>query len=305
MNFYLIGIDYKRTPIDIREAIYWKRADIGRFWSSHGQRTAILSTCNRFEIYGVTEDIFKVGVALDIFKARFAPLFNNAYILYHGKNVLRHLVRIASGLESQIRGELQISSQLSAWAGKENFPKELSELVYDALLAAHDIRAKSGLNRPEKNIAVLVYDRISIAAKPNKLLNVVVAGTGKIAELFAAYKPQGVKVDFASRRNIAKARELAKETGGRAILLKELPEYLLNADVLVSATASPHRVFSRNYCSKISALREKELYIYDLAMPRDVDPDVRNIEGIILKSIDEVTLNDNIKNKHKAESFSR
>jgi len=306
MDFYLIGIDHKRASVDIREDAYWKLPEITEFLARiTAGRATILSTCNRFEIYGVARDPFSAGVIVDLLKDRLRPLFSNAYAIYGQEKVFKHLVRLAAGLESQIRGELQIYSQLGAWAGQDNFPPELAGLVHDALLAAHDMRMKNGLNKPDTNIAVLIYGRILPEIRPNKLLNIVVVGTGKIAELFAVYKPQGVRLCFAAHKNIAKAGDLARKAQGTALFLKELPVHLKTADALISATASPHRVFDKNYFLKIAVSRKQELYIYDLALPRDVAPGVKDIDGIVLKNIDEVFINVDLKNRHKAESFSR
>lgn len=305
MNFYLIGIDHKKTPIDIREAAYWGRPDIIRFLAVSGAgQTAVFSTCNRFEVYGIAENVVDAKHNIDLLQNRFNAIFNNAYIILDKTNVFDHLVRLATGLESQIRGETQIFAQLGTWAEQKSFPEALGRLVYDALLAAHGLRAKFSLNMPENNIAVLLYDRMLSQSDRDNLLNVVVAGTGKIAELFALYKPEGVRLYFAAHKNILKAQILATRANGKALLLKELPTLILNADVLISATSSPHRVFDKNYFLKIAAQRKRNLYIYDLAVPRDVTPDVKNIHGIVLKNIDEAILNVDFKNRLKTEPVS-
>ena len=305
MYFYLIGIDYRIAPIEIREAAYWQRARISRFLTEHyAGRSTILSTCNRFEIYGVTENRHEAEAAVAALRERFTPLFDGAYVIYQENNVLKHLVRLAAGVESLVLGELQISGQLGAWAGHDRFPVPLGRLVYDALLAANDIRIEHGLNRPEKNIAVYIYDRVLAETEPDRLLNMIVLGTGSIASLFADYKPRGVRLSFAARKNILKAAYLAERSGGDAFLLQELPCRLVDADVLISATASPHRILGKNYFSKIAMLRKKDLYVYDLALPRDIEPAVKDIEGIILKNIDEVVVNADIKNRLKAEPVS-
>ncbi|MDO8536242.1 MAG: hypothetical protein Q7S30_04460 [Candidatus Omnitrophota bacterium] len=318
MTFFLLGIDHKTSSIDIREAAYWKRKEISAFWAdpptaavgfSHRRggvygAAAILATCNRFEIYGMAGTDSEAREVVSIFKKRFDDYFADSYIIYGRNNIFRHLVRLAAGLESQIKGELQISSQLGAWAGREDLPKGLSGLVHEALLAGLEIRLKTGLNRPENNIAALLYKNLLEHNHSDDLLNIVVVGTGKIAELFAHYKPQGVRLYFAAHKNILKARELAGISGGNALTLKELPKLLLNVDVLISATASPHRVFDKNYFSKIAALRGKQLYIYDLAIPRDVEPSVLGINGIILKNMDEVVLNDDRKSRLKTQFIS-
>jgi glutamyl-tRNA reductase len=305
MTLFLLGIDHKIAPINVREAVYWKRREIAEFWDSYGPcQAAILSTCGRFEIYGAATDAFEAKRLISEFQTRFDEYFAGAYIIYGEDSVLKHLARLAAGLESQIKCESQIYEQICNWAGRKDFPIALANLAHDALLAGHEIRAVSGGHRNANNIATLLYEQLSKGHDSDELLNIVVAGTGKIAELFASYKPQGPRISFAAHKNILKAEVLAAKTDGKAFFLKDLPRLLLKADILISATSSPHRVFDRNYFSKIAVSREKELYIYDLALPRDVDPAAKHIKGIVLKNIDEVILNAHIKNRLAAEPVS-
>jgi len=305
MTFYLIGIDHKIAPIDIREAVYWKREKIAEFWADYTAcRIAVFSTCNRMEIYGIAKNTPEAKEAVSIFKKRFSEYFADSYIIYGEKNIFRHLVRLAAGLESQIKGELQIFSQLGTWAGREDFPQALGRLVHEALLAGLEIRTRASLNRPENNIAALLYKNLLEHNQSDNLLNIAVVGTGKIAELLAHYKPQGTRLYFAAHKNIIKAQELARISQGTALWLKELPGLLLNADVLISASSCPHMVFNKNYFLKIAALRDRELYIYDLAVPRNVSPDVKSVNGVILKNIDEAILNVDYKSRYKTQPVS-
>jgi len=306
MNFYLIGVDYKKTPIRTREDIYWDRLELEAFIDAYApSRTAMLYTCNRFEIYGITDDAFGAHNFAGALKSHFTEYFKDSYTVYGEENVLNHLALLASGLKSQIRGEFEISSQLNAWADNEDTPKDLSRLVRDALSIAREIRAREGLNRPENNIAALLYGRILKEAHSDDLLNIVVIGTGKVSSLLASYKPEGVRIYFVSHKNIERAEALAKRAGGSAADFKELPELLFKADVLISATSSPHRIFDKNYFLKVAASRKKELCIYDLAVPRDVAPEAKEINGIVLNNIDEVILNENSDSRYKAERLSR
>lgn len=305
MNFFLLGIDHNTAPIEIREAVYWRRLEIAGFWADRPAcRTAVLSTCNRLEIYGIAGNMAEAKEAMDIFRRRFGEYFANSYTVYGKDNVLRHLVRLASGLESQIKGELQIFSQLGAWAGREDLPRGLSQLVHQALLAAMDVRVEGFLNRPENNIAALLYEDLFKESYSDDILKITIVGTGRVAELFARYKPQGARLSFAAHKNILRARELARISGGTVIGLEGLSGILLKTDILISATSSPHRVFDVNYFSKIAALRERELYIYDLSVPRDIEPGVKEIDGIVLKNIDEVIPNVDHKSRHEAQPVS-
>jgi glutamyl-tRNA reductase len=316
MSLFLIGIDHKTAPIDIREVVYGKRKEISAFWENYAAgRTAILSTCNRFEIYGFDKDALEAEIRIDLFKSRFEEFFNSGYFVYGSDNVFRHIARLAAGLESQIKGESQIYAQLDDWARQKNFPKKLTALVHDALLLGSEIRSVAGLKLHENNIATLLYRYLLSMSDSDDLLNVVVAGTGKIARLFAEHKPKEARLYFAAHKNIFKAHELAEQSQGYALMLRDLPELLLKADILISATSSPHRIFDKDYFSRIAALREKKLHVYDLAVPRAVDPETKNIDGIVLNNIDdlngifekhnrslEVIVNEsNFKNRYAAE----
>lgn len=320
MNFFLLGIDHKSAPIDIREAAYGRRKEVAAFWEYHAPgRTAALSTCNRFEIYGIVEDTIAARAKVELFKDRFHGIFDNSYFTYGRDDVFRHLARLAAGLESQIKGESQIRAQLDNWAAQKNFPKRLAAMVHDALLLGHGARSGAGLKLHENNIAVLLYEYLLERHDSDDLINIVIAGTGNIARLFADYKPKEARLYFAAHKNIFKAHELAGRSQGHVLLLKDLPGLLLEADILISAASSPHRIFDKDYFSRIAALRKKELYIYDLAIPRVVDPEAKNIGGIVLNNIDdlsgifekhnrslEVTLDEsNFKDRRAAEQISR
>ncbi|MEW6101693.1 MAG: hypothetical protein AB1481_05305 [Candidatus Omnitrophota bacterium] len=281
MNFYLTGVGYKTAPIEIRETVYKKRADIAGFWEGYSKfQTAILSTCNRIEVYAIGNDD---GV-MDIFKSQFREFSQYGYGYSGKKEIFRHLVRLATGLESQIKGEAQILQQLKLWGNQAGFAVSLNQLLRDCFAIAYDVRLRTHLKGAENNLATLLFEHI---AGRRKNLDVVIAGTGKIAELFAKYKPQGVHITFASHKNFNKAKALALAAEGEAISFKELPEALFKADILLSATASPHIVFGVEHFLKLSA-RKKALEIYDLAMPRDVSQEVRHLRGIILKNIDDL-----------------
>lgn len=135
MTFFCLGLDHKRATIDIREAVYFRRKEINSFWADRGGKdTATLYTCNRFEVYGVAENEFEAWAKVSLFKERFGGLFDNNYAMYGAENVLAHLSSLAAGLESQVRGELQIEKQLVSWSRKEGFPASLARIAGEALI---------------------------------------------------------------------------------------------------------------------------------------------------------------------------
>jgi glutamyl-tRNA reductase len=145
------------------------------------------------------------------------------------------------------------------------------------------------LKATEHNIAALLFDAIRESITASEILEIVVIGTGKIAELFAAYRPKRVRLRFAAHKNFLKAKELATLAAGEAISFRELPAALLRADVLISATSSPHFILSQENLLQIAAGRPRPIYIYDLAIPRDIEPQDRWLENIVLKNLDDLS----------------
>jgi len=290
MVFYLIGIDYKRAPLSVREAVYRKRKSIDEYLAAGDfKQTEILYTCNRTEFYGVANNLFEARASIDILRKEFSDFSNHGYVILGQKNLFRYLLRLATGLESQIKGELQILQQLYAWHLQASFSRPIFDLVHKALSSARDIRIKSGLSRTENNIATLVFKDLTRRIKNKERLEVVIVGTGKIAELFAANKYLQFCLCFAGHKNYRKAQELARRSKGEALMLKDLPEALLRIDALISATSSPHFLFNEDYFRKVLVRSDKPLYLYDLAIPRDINPDVGNLKWVILNNPDTLT----------------
>lgn len=284
MNFYLIGIDYRHASLNLRESVYRKRALISAMLNRYlFAKTVILSTCNRFEIYGTSFDESSVPKDISFIRS-LVPELAGAYVRFGFNDVFRHLTRLASGLQSQLKGELQILQQLQAWAYKRDLPYAIKKLLEEAILSAKKVRMKAGLFSGEHNLAGVVFcdlkKQISFSSKPK----LIIAGTGKIAELFALYKPQGTQLYFAAHKNIIRAKELAKIANADVVGLSEVSGLLETVDALVSASASPHFIFLKE--SFVNIKLAKPLYLYDLAMPADIEPAAGEIEGVTLKNLE-------------------
>lgn len=278
MTFYLIGIDYRSTPLEVRESAYRDRRDVADYWRwVNPGRSAVLATCNRIEIYGVADNPDEYAYLLARFKYLFASQFGNAYAACGRKNVFRHGLRLACGLESQLAGEFQIMRQLEEWAGREDFPEALVKFWNEILTAAGAIRQGSGLGEDSINIADLVFDDLKKRIMPARSADVMVIGTGKVAALASARKPSYVRLAFVARKRHSGARKLAEAAGGEALLPEDMQGRLLSADAVISATSSPHYALTFGHFDKARNARTDPLYIYDLAVPRDVAPEVEGI----------------------------
>jgi len=290
MIFYLIGIDYKTAEIKAREeAILLKKSFI-QFLGSDGQRNArLFSTCNRFEIYDFAESENEAFYNLNILKKNFNYFFGNSYAFFGEKEVFKHLVRLACGLESQLKAEGQILEQLINFSSQKKLPENLKKILDRAIYAARAVRAKVGLNNKAYTIADLVLEDVVTKTNNAGPLKVIVIGTGKIAELFAVKPTSGFKFHFLAHKNYLKANELAKRAKGKADSLRKIDEVILDADILISATSSPHCILAAEFFEKVMVKRKKTLCIYDLAIPRDIDPKVSKIDRVILKNMEDLS----------------
>lgn len=282
MSFYLIGIDYQKADIGLREELYRRRKDIGGFWHTLGQEPAILSTCNRFEIYLCANS--GLSGCLSQFYRRFIYFYDYGYYEFDETRIFRHALRLGCGLESQIKGEPQILEQIDSW--RLNIPAEFSRIWQKAVLEARDIRLFAGLNLPDENLATFTYQDLTRGLFWTGKLRIVVIGTGRIAGLLAKHRPRQAYLTFATHKHRARAEDLAGYTGGSAISLQDLPEALADADALISATSSPHFILGAEEILEVMLRRKNPFYIYDLAIPRDIEPAAGELKGVVLKNLD-------------------
>jgi len=175
---------------------------------------------------------------------------------------------------------------LKTWVVQDSFPLPLAELWKRNLSLAEDIRNQSGLNREEINIANIIF--ADLTRRVNSIGEIIVFGTGKIAELIARYRPEDTKLHFISHKNRARAQLLAQGAEGTVESISDLSRLLLTADALLSATSSPHYVLYERHFSGLMNKRRRPVYIYDLAIPRDIEPEVRYSEGIILQDLNDL-----------------
>jgi len=290
MIFYCLGIDHKETKLEVREAAARKRDSITRFWQGLNQASAVLFTCNRIELYGIARDLSSMSSAVSALRREFPILFKDAYLKQGKERVIKHALELASGLHSQIIGEGQIYQQLNSWVRQNLVSQEIKNLWIKVLPLAKNIRAKLGISEKDTSIADIVLSDLAYRLRSPRPKEVVVVGTGKIGELIADRKIPGINFHFVSRKRVSKARQLAKASGGRAILFDNLFDVLISADGLISATASPHYILGREELLRAVNKRDKLLYVYDLAVPRDIEPKINGIQGVLLQNLDDLNV---------------
>lgn len=288
MNFYVIGIDYRAIQPEVRQTIGLRRSEIIEYCRTINlDQMSILFTCNRFEIYGIARDYLSVWQIANALRRKFPKLFSKAYEKFNNEMV-RHTLRLACGLESPILGERQIVDQLNSWSEKYAFPLPLRLLWREVLAVAQEIRFRSGIEANKADIAEFVLSDLRERIGFQGQRKIAVIGTGKIAQLISEKRPSKTKLYFVSRKKHSRARRLARESNGWPVSYNDLSKIILSADAVISATASPHFILRKNHLTGIANRRNEILYLYDLAVPRDIDPYIGNIKNVFLQDIDDL-----------------
>ncbi|AAB89281.1 MULTISPECIES: glutamyl-tRNA reductase [Archaeoglobus] len=249
---------------------------------------AYIFTCNRFEIYLVGENL--KSCLQDI--AEELGITGKAEI-FVGESCLRHLLRVASGIESMIVGEEQILGQvrqcfnLCREGGQAG---EVLERVFGkAVQVGRRVRRETAISKGSVSIgsaAVEVAERVLGTLKGKKALLV---GAGEMGTLVAkAIAGKEVEAVLIANRTYEKAEELAKRIGGVAVKFDKLVDYLKVCDVVISATSAPHAVITRGDVERAMRERSQKLLIIDIALPRDVDESVAQLDGVELLTIDDL-----------------
>jgi len=298
-----LGISHRTAPLELRErlALTEGRAVgvLGELTSSEQVReAAALSTCNRTELYLVVADPVEaesaaLGALARQAEIRPTELVGHLYSL-RSSEAARHLFRVTAGLDSMILGEAEIQGQVKrayelALVEGATGPI-LNRLFRGALAAGGRARDETGISRRGVSISSVAVELAQRTLGDLAERRVLVIGAGETAELVArALVARGVTTVFIANRRYDRAIGLAQRFGGRAVRFDELPAQLEAADIVVSATNSPHHIVERDDLSQVMRERGgRPLLMIDIAVPRDVDPSCREIPGVSLHDVDDV-----------------
>ncbi len=301
MNFILVGTNYKYSPVQIRERLSFSKKrlkDALHFLSETSvlRSAVILSTCNRVEIYasavdsraGIREIEGFISRYHEIDKRRISPYL----YVYDGKNAMKRLISVACGLDSLILGETQILGQVkSSFLEAESIgfiDDFLREIFHSAISFARRIHTETKISEGKVSVGSVAIDFIKERMGALSGKNILIIGVGKVTELVLKYlKKENPNVVFVSNRTFGKAKELASRIGAKAVRFDDLRQFLKEADVVITATASPHFVIKRETLEAVMC-GSRSLLIIDLALPRDVDPGVKEIESVDLFCLEDL-----------------
>ncbi|HEX3243467.1 MAG TPA: glutamyl-tRNA reductase [Solirubrobacterales bacterium] len=297
-----LGVSHKTAPLDLRERLSLTEGRavgaLSELNTAEGiHEAAALSTCNRTELYLIVSDPVEaestaLGVLTRQAELRPTELLGHLYSL-RSSEAVRHLFRVTAGLDSMIVGEAEIQGQVKRayeLALVEGATGPILNRLFRGALAAGG-RAREDTAIGERGVSIpsvaVELARRTLGALGER--RVLVIGAGETAELVArALVARGVATVFVANRHHDRAIGLAQRFGGAAVRFEDLPEQLAKADIVVSATNSPHHIVERDGLEEVMAGREERpLLLIDIAVPRDVEPECREIPGVTLHDIDD------------------
>jgi glutamyl-tRNA reductase len=299
----VLGVSHRTASLSLREQLALtegKAAGVLNALVSEEpiSESAALSTCNRTELYLVATDLVEaetagLGVLAREAGIRPTELLGPLYS-FRGAEAARHLYRVTAGLDSMIVGEAEIQGQVKrayelALVEGATGPI-LNRMFRGALAAGKRVRTETAVGEKGVSIPSVAVELAQRNLGDLSARRVLLIGAGETSELTArALAARGSDAVFIANRGYNRAISLAERFGGEAVRIDELPTQLASADIVVSTTNSPHHLIERSELRLIMGQREgAPLLVIDLAVPRDIDPECREISGVSLYDVDEV-----------------
>src|SRR6202795_1819757 len=300
MNFQLIGVNHNSAPVDVRERLAISESRLPdalkRFIQHPGvDEGLILSTCNRVELLAQTKNgsADLRGFLGNYFQIEHAELAPHLYE-YREQDAIRHLFRVTSSLDSMVVGEPQILGQVKeAYATARAvgaIHSQLDLLLTRAFAVAKRVRTETAVGSSAVSVASVA---VELAKKIFGSLNgkhVFLVGAGKMSELAARHLlAHGAASIFVANRTYERATQLAAKFNGEAIRFEELYNTCDRADIVITSTGAPHAIFRREHGELfLSRRKNRPMFFIDIAVPRDVDPEMNKLEGIFVYDIDDL-----------------
>jgi glutamyl-tRNA reductase len=302
-ELFVVGISWRTAPVAVREQLAFREDElVGTLGTMVSQlpvaEALLISTCNRVEVYGVGRAGSDAPTAVRDFLAqhRGVKVSSIAGHLYEhrGSDAVRHVFRVASSLDSLVVGEAQILGQLKDAYGVANTAgtsgSVLSRCLERAFGVAKRVRTETTIARGAANVSSVAVELASRVFGDLKGKNVLVVGAGKMSSLAAKHLyASGAEQIVVTNRSAAKAEALAAEVDGIAKPWNDLEGLLIDADVVISSTGAREPILTRALFKKVTkARRWRNIMVIDIAVPRDAEPAINELDGVYLFNIDDL-----------------
>ncbi|MCG8672905.1 MAG: glutamyl-tRNA reductase [Pseudomonadales bacterium] len=315
MVLLAFGINHRTASVDVREKVaFGPDCVVDALLQARDKakldEVAILSTCNRTEVYGACEApdsgrlINWIG---EYHRLQSGVLADNAYEFWE-QAAVTHMMRVASGLDSMVLGEPQILGQLkSAYQvaqEADTIGPSLGRLFQQSFSVAKKVRTDTGIGTNPVSVAFAAVSLARHIFSDLKKNTALLIGAGETVELVARHlHDQGVNRIIVANRTLARANSLAEMFNGKAITLQDIPDMLHKADIVISSTASPLPILGKGAVEHaLKRRRHKPMFMMDIAVPRDIEEEVSELPDVYLYTVDDLqqVVDENRKQREKA-----
>lgn len=315
MAFLALGINHKTASVAVRERVAFTPEQMVEALQqlcrlTPSSEAAILSTCNRSELYLQLDEVDVQAVLAWLAGYHGLPLSDLQACAYVHENeqAVRHMMRVACGLDSMILGEPQILGQLkSAYAVAREAGTVgplLGRLFQATFSTAKSVRTDTAIGENPVSVA---FAAVSLAKQIFADLHrsqALLIGAGETITLVARHlHEQGIKRIVVANRTLERASSLAEQFGAHAILLADIPDELINSDIVISSTASQLPILGKGAVERaLKKRRHKPIFMVDIAVPRDIEPEVGELDDVYLYSVDDLheVIEENLKSRQGA-----
>jgi len=316
MKLLITGVSHKTAPVEVRECLAFREDSLPAALQSLKARegvteAVILSTCNRVEITVTTEDAADPQAIVDSFlvhqKSLSIETIEPHIYRHEGQEAIHHLFRVAASLDSMVVGEPQILGQLkTAYAAAKNcgtLTGWLDNLLGRTFSVAKRVRSETGIGQMAVSVS---YAAVELSRKIFGSLNgrtIMIVGAGKMSELAARHlRRSGASHVFVTNRTHERAVEMANLFQGTPVEYTRFVSMLPEVDIVITSSGAPHYILHKDEMQRvISARRNKPMFLIDIAVPRNIEPSVNEIDNVFLYDIDDLqgVVNANLRERMK------
>lgn len=319
MTLIALGINHNTASVELREKLAFSPSEVEEALACARDtdivnELSILSTCNRTELYcEISGSVENVLTWLADLKSVDIDSLRSVHYCYQNMHAARHMMTVASGLDSLVLGEPQILGQMkSAYAVSREFGA-LGSVLFDAFhqvfSVAKRVRSETAIGENPVSVA---YAAVSLAQQIFSDLKddtALLIGAGETIELVARHLAEsGIKKMIVANRTLENATTLADEVGAEAILLSDIPERLVEADIVISSTASQLPLLGKGAVEyALKKRKHKPMFMVDIAVPRDIESQVSELSDVFLYTVDDLkdVIDENMRSRQKAADIAR
>lgn len=302
MNLVVVGLNHRTAPVEVRERLAFPPSALGEatcrlLGAAPLREAAIISTCNRVELYGLAADPARAVVGMRRYLSDYHQLSEplEPYLYeFRGRDCITHLFEVVAGLDSMVLGETEIFGQVkTAYAAAQRAGATgpvLNRLFQKSFAAAKYIRANTGITQGSTSVANVAVELAEHIFRDLRSSTVMVIGTGAMSEATAkALRSRGAGRLLVCGRDRERAAVLAGQLGGEPIHYDDWPAEFHRVDIVISATAAPHPIVTAEKLAPLMKARQgRPLFLIDIGVPRDIDPCCGQMDNVFLYNMNDL-----------------